>query len=135
MVKLSLWDDSQREIDCHKWIASQRAGRDLGETAIRDWIRFHWSGYLRARWIEHLEGTKYWVELDGKDYGLLQREFRDKTPLLSGIVERLKNGQENLHIIQWAIDCQISMNDVIDILSTLDINSKRMAHRFEPGNP
>ena len=49
MVKLSIWADSQREIDCYKWIESERAGYDLGEQAIRRWIKEHWSGYLRAR--------------------------------------------------------------------------------------
>lgn len=130
-MQSSLWDDSQREIDCHKWIASQLAGRDLGETAVREWIHEHWSDYVRAKWIEHLQGKTYWMELDGNDFGLLQRAFQDKSQLLQAIIDRLKAGQENLHIIQWAIDNQASMDDVIDILTTLDINSKRLAHRFE----
>jgi hypothetical protein len=71
------------------------------------------------------------MELDGNDFGLLQRAFQDKSQLLQAIIDRLKAGQENLHIIQWAIDNQASMDDVIDILTTLDINSKRLAHRFE----
>ena len=27
-----------REIDQHKWIESQKAGRDLGEDAVFDWV-------------------------------------------------------------------------------------------------
>jgi len=27
-----------REIDRHKWIESQKAGRDLGEEAVFDWV-------------------------------------------------------------------------------------------------
>ncbi|MFH1117242.1 MAG: hypothetical protein V1792_25265 [Pseudomonadota bacterium] len=28
-----------REIERHKWIESEKAGRDLGEDAVIDWIR------------------------------------------------------------------------------------------------
>ena len=30
-----------REIERHKWIESEKAGRDLGEEAVFDWIRRH----------------------------------------------------------------------------------------------
>jgi hypothetical protein len=131
VLKLSLRDDSRREIECHKWIASMHAGRDLGETAVRDWIRLHWSGYLRARWIEHLQGKTRWIELDSRDYGLLQKELQEHALLLDRIIDRLKEGQENLDIIQWALDWHLPMNDVISILSTVDINSKRLGYQFD----
>lgn len=131
MVKMSIWDDSQREIDCHKWIVSQREGRDMGEAAVRDWIRQHWWDYLRARWLEHLQGVKYWLELDSDDFGLLQRQFQDKSLLLDRIVERLKVRGENLSIINWALDWNVPTDDVREILLALNINAKRMSHRFE----
>jgi hypothetical protein len=131
MVKLSIWADSQREIDCYKWIESERAGYDLGEQAIRRWIKEHWSGYLRARWIEHLQGKNYWTELDGNDYGLLLKDFQEKTLLLERIIERVIAGQENLHILLWAQDWHIPMQDVFEILDSLNINSKRLSHHFD----
>jgi hypothetical protein len=130
MVQSSLYEDSRREIDCHKWIESQRAGFDKGETAVREWIHYHWTGYLRARWLEHLQGKTYWIELKMQDFGLLQRAFQDQPFLLDRILDRLKVGQENLDIIQWAIDWHIPMNPVIDILATLDVNSTRLGYRF-----
>lgn len=30
-----------REIERHKWIASEKAGRDLGDRAIFDWVEHH----------------------------------------------------------------------------------------------
>ena len=63
----------------------------------------HWWGYLRARWLEHLQGKRFWVELDRGDFGLLQREFHDQPLLLDRILDRLKAGQENLDIICWAL--------------------------------
>jgi hypothetical protein len=131
MQKCSIYEDCEREADRFKWIESEKAGRDLGEHAIRHWVRQHWSGYLRARWLEHLQGKIYWTELDRGDFGLLQRRFQDRTLLLDRILDRLKTGQENLNVILWAIDWGIPMNEVHDILTALDINSRRLSHRFD----
>lgn len=131
MVKLSVWEDCQSEMDRFKWIESEKVGYDLGERAIRKWIKEHWNGYLRARWLEHLEGKTYWVELDHDDFELLKHNFQDRLLLLDRILDRLKDGQENLHIIQWAIDWHLPIDPIFNILETLDINSRRMAHRFD----
>jgi hypothetical protein len=131
MVKLSIWDDCQREIDCYKWIVSERAGRDLGETAIRRWIIEHWNGYLRARWLDHLYGKTFWIELDRGDFGLLQTAFQDQAILLDRIMDRIRAGQENLQIINWCIDWQLDSATVLQILAAIDMNSRRISHRFE----
>ncbi len=134
MEKSSVYADSEQEALQYKWIESEKAGRDLGEAAIRRWVQCHWWGYLRARWLEHLQGKRFWVELDRGDFGLLQRKFHDNTLLLDRILDRLKAGQENLDIIRWALDWAIPINSVIHILEVLDINSRRLAHRFDPQN-
>ena len=71
----SVFDESLAEIAAYKWIESEHAGYDLREYAVNRWVSDHWRGYLRARWLEHLQGTRYWIELDRGDYGLLQRAF------------------------------------------------------------
>ncbi len=91
----------------------------------------HWWGYLRARWLEHLQGSAFWVELDRGDFGLLQREFHDNTLLLDRILDRLKAGQENLDIISGRIDWSLPIEPVLQILEALDINSRRLAYRFD----
>src|SRR5437868_14971236 len=91
---MSVYDEGVQEAERHKWIESQKAGRDLGEWAIRCWVREHWNGFLRARWLEHLQGSKFWIELDQNDFGLLREKFRD-CPLINEIVARLICGQEN----------------------------------------
>jgi hypothetical protein len=128
----SVYEDCEHEAERFKWIESEKAGRDLGEQAVRRWVREHWCGYLRARWLEHLHGRKFWKELDRGDFGLLQRCFHENTLLLDRILDRLKAGQENLDVILWALDWGLSLNDVRDILQALDINSRRLAHRFDP---
>jgi len=131
VMKYSVQDESISEIEKHKWIASQQAGYDLGEIAVREWIRLHWFGYLRAKWLEHLQGTRYWIELDLGDYGFLRRAFPDDRELLNQIVEQLKNGKENLDLFCWAWDAGILSERVLKILESLNINSRRLRHKFE----
>src|SRR5947209_8316475 len=130
--KCSVYADSDQEALRFKWIESEKAGRDLGEAALRRWVQDHWWGYLRARWVEHLQGKRFWVELDRGDFGLLQREFQNEAVLLDRILDRLKVGKENLDILIWAHDWGIAMEPVLRILEALDINSRRLAHRFDP---
>jgi hypothetical protein len=128
--KCSVYDDCDREAEQYKWIESEKAGCDLGEDAKRRWVKLHWWVYLRARCIEHLQGTRFWVELDRGDFGLLQCRFQEQVLLLDRILDRIKAGQENLDIIQWALNWDIDMENVIEILGALDINSRRLSHKF-----
>lgn len=127
----SIYVDCQIEADRFKWIESEKVGHDLGEVAIRRWVRDHWWGFLRARWLEHLQGKCFWIELDRGDFGLIQRAFQDQKDLLERILDRLKAGQENLDIIKWAVYSQLPVDLVIHILESLDINSRRLIHRFD----
>jgi hypothetical protein len=130
MEKCSVFIDCDREAERYKWIESEKAGHDLGEAAIRGWVKKHWWGYLRARWIEHLHGQRFWMELDQGDFGLLKSKFQEKAILLDRILDRIKAGQENLDIILWGLDWGIALDDIREILSALDINSRRLEHKF-----
>ena len=129
-------EDWPREAARFKWIESERAGYDLGEAAIRRWVQDHWAGYLRARWVEHLQGACFWVELDRGDYGLLKREFLDCQTLLDQIVSRIKTGQENLTLLVWALwncpEAPPPTDRMIDILEAIDINGRRLSNQFDP---
>jgi len=122
---LSVHDRGEAEAQCHKWIESEKAGRDLGEWAIRCWVREHWNGFLRERWLEHLQGRTFWIELDHDDFGLLQRAFQGST-VIDEILQFLKAGKENLEVLNWAIDNDLPMDEILEILETLDINSRRI---------
>jgi hypothetical protein len=127
----SVFDDCEREAQKFKWIESEKAGCDQGEEAIRRWVKYHWSGFLRAKWLEHLQGRRFWVELDRGDFGLLLKEFTGNALLLDRILDRIKAGQENLQIVIWATEWGIPIEPVLDILQALDINSRRLAHKFD----
>jgi hypothetical protein len=131
MEKCSVYADCQQEALRFKWIESEKAGCDQGQDAMRRWYQQHWNPYLRARWLEHLQGTRFWEELDRGDFGLLLHRFHDKAILLDRILDRLKIGQENLNVINWAIEWCIPMYDVLEILEVLDINSRRLSYRFD----
>lgn len=130
--RYSVYAEGDVEAERYKWIESERVGYDLGEAAVRRWVTFHWQGYLRAAWLEHLEGKRFWVELDKGDYGLLKHAFRDQAVLLDRILDRLKAGQENLQVMCWAHDWGIPTAPVVAILEALDVNRRRLAHRFDP---
>jgi hypothetical protein len=127
MEVCSVYVECRKEQDAFKWILSEQAGRDLGEEAIRRWVAEHWNGYLRSKWLEHLQGIKFWSELDRGDFGLLQRAFKDKSDLLDKILDRLKVGKENLDVLLWAQNEKRDIDQVIEILEALDINSRRLA--------
>ena len=127
-----MYDESRVEANRFKWIESEKAGYDLGEGAVRGWVKDHWNGFLRARWLEHLQGKEFWIELDRGDYGLLEHEFQEEQDLLDDILQRLKGGQENLDVLCWALSTHIPMEPVRKILKALDINSLRLVTRFEP---
>ncbi len=131
MEKGSIHADAKQEALRYKWIESEKAGVDLGEMALRRWARLHWWGYLRVRWLEHLRGERFWIELDRGDFGLLQREFHDQPVLIDRVIDRLQSGWQNLDILLWATEWGIPTPAVIEILAALDINSRRIAHRFD----
>ena len=128
--RFSIHERGFREAETFKWIESEKAGRDLGAEAIRCWIRQHWNGFLRARWLEHLEGRTYWIELERSDFGLLTRIYPG-SPLFQVIFEKLRAGQENLDVIKWALDISAPIDDVIEILVTFDVNSRRIECKLE----
>lgn len=41
--------DQIKEIEIHKWLESEKANRDLGDEAVKDWIEKH-AAEFRARW-------------------------------------------------------------------------------------
>ncbi len=132
--KKSVHRECIEEENKHKWIESEKAGYDLGEACVKRWVKEHWRGYLRGKWVEHLQGKCFWVELDRGDFGLLQRKFQSQAELLDLILNQLASGKENLDVLDWAVASRISTDPVKEILESLDVNSQRLAHRFD-GSP
>jgi hypothetical protein len=47
----------RREIARHRWIASEKAGRDLGQEAALDWVKNH-AEEFRVWWEDEKKNTK-----------------------------------------------------------------------------
>lgn len=124
----SIVQDSKREADKFKWYRSEEAGRDLGEPAIKQWVRDHWNGYLRTKWLEHLQGRTFWIELTRCEFGILKNECGNDDELLGRIIDKLKVGQENLDVIRWAVSEHLPLPPIHRILTAVDINSCHIVH-------
>lgn len=134
-VRSSLQERGELEALRFKWIESEKAGYDLGEMAIRQWICRYWHRFIRQKWLEHLYGDACWVEFDPRAFGILRRSCLLESPLTETILEHFRWGEENLHIIQWAMDAGQPMDEIRTILTTLDVNSSRVPCQFDPARP
>lgn len=127
---LSLHDEAAEEARRHKWIESQKTGRDLGDHALRDWYRRHWLCYCRFRRLEHLRGTRCWREFAQREFGHLYSLIITGDLLVERILDRVYDGYENLEILTWAIDWGLPLDRVVNILTQIDVNQARMDPRI-----
>ncbi|HEX6987283.1 MAG TPA: hypothetical protein VF170_18035 [Planctomycetaceae bacterium] len=123
---MSLYEEADREAQRHKWIESERHGRDLGETAIRDWYRRHWPRYCRHKRLEHIRGMKLWREFGDEAFGCLYSLIVTGDLLADRILDRIDAGYENLCIINWAVEWGLPTDRVVDILQQIDVNRARL---------
>ncbi len=122
----SLCEEAFREAERHRWIESQKQGRDLGDLAIREWYRVHWPQYCLFKRLEHLQGSRRWSEFGDEQFGHLSSLIVAGDPLVDQILDRVYAGHENLGIINWAIEWGLPIDRVLNILSQLDVNRARL---------
>ena len=125
-VGTSLYDEAVREAERHKWIESQKRGRDLGELAIREWYQVHWPRYCRFRRMEHLHGRQRWREFDEDHFGRLCDLLTSADSLVKWVLDGVHQGLENLEILNRAIDQGLETERVIEILAAIDVNRARL---------
>ena len=126
MVCQSVYAEAQKAAEVYKWLQSEKAGRDLGVAAVKQWSKSHWLRFYRWCFVQHLCGERPWQEFDQTTFGLLSNSVRAPRELLDEILDRVRLGAENLSLIVWAHECLLPMDHVIDILEALDINSRRL---------
>jgi hypothetical protein len=121
------------KLDLHKWLESEKAGMDLGEQAIRDWVQHYWDRFLRECWLEHVLGKVHWKELGTCNFAICKKQFEEDS-LAEEIVELFRcggNEGENLGIIMRAQEYGWPMEHVFEVLVTIDINSYRMVRQVQ----
>ena len=82
--------------------------------------------WLRARLVEHWSGQECWHEFDRADFGILRGAIHPNHGLVSDIVALLLTGSENLTVIAWALETGRPLDDVVAILTVLDVNARRL---------
>jgi hypothetical protein len=82
--------------------------------------------WLRARLMEHWRGDTFWRELDRDDFGLFAKSFHPDAGLVADVVVLIMAGHENLTILTWALETNRSVDHVVEILTVLDINARRI---------
>lgn len=123
---LSLYEEGSKEAQRHKWIESQKHGRDLGQAALQEWYSVHWPTYCRKKRLEHLQGRQRWREFQDEEFGHLYSLILEGDLLVDRILDRVDAGFENLAIINWALDWNLPMDRVLSILTQIDINKARL---------
>lgn len=117
---------AREEIARHKWIESEKAGRDLGQSAINDWIARYWYRFCRQRRLEHVEGKCQWDEFPQEDFGILLK-VRDDRKLLDELLRRLNYNQANLEILMWSLDAYpLKIERIQEFLLLININRARL---------
>jgi hypothetical protein len=76
--------------------------------------------------MEHWRGGHYWQELDRSDFGILRHPFHPNEMLVADIVVLIMTGNENLTILTWALETGRPIDQVVEILTVLDINARRL---------
>src|SRR5262245_41133393 len=119
---LSVYEQADQAVQEHKWIESEKAGRDLGDEAVRHWTRSHWLKFYRWRLLQHLRGEVYFREFHPRTFAAVSNQLKVPRELLEAILDQVRDGGENLDIICWAHNSQLPVDSVIEVLEAIDIN-------------
>ena len=90
--------------------------------------RRFWRLWFRYRWVEHVIGEKFWIEMGAERFGILKQGRQHNPVLVSRVADRLMYdaGLENLNIILWASDWELDLDEVVAILKRININDVRV---------
>jgi hypothetical protein len=130
LIERSVHEEGHAEALRHKWNVSAERGCDVGDVAVDEWYDRYWTIYSRHRRLEHLRGTHKWIEFGEDDFGLIEQLLDSNDLLLELILDRAESGWELLHFINWALDWNLPMDRVINILARLDLNRGRLEPRY-----
>jgi hypothetical protein len=123
-LQASVYDRAWQEAFRHKWIESEKHGRDLGHSAIEEWDRRHFKRFYRwCHWL-HLTGRQLFAEFPRRHFDTVTDPRDD---LERQVVHRYWDGQENLDIYWCAHGCGWPIERVSVVLLSLGINEARLS--------
>jgi hypothetical protein len=127
----SVYEQADQEVQVHKWIESEKAGRDLGQEAVKNWSRSHWLRFYRWRLVQHLRGEVYFREFHPRTFAVLCHQPKVPTQLLEEILNQVRDGGENLDIICWIHNRHLPAAPIMEVLEAIDINRQRLLPPIE----
>jgi len=122
----SVYEEAEQAVLEHKWLESEKAGRDLGDEAVLHWTRSHWLRFYRWRFVQHLRGEAYFREFHPRTFAIVTSRSQNSPKLLEDILNQVRDGAENLDIICWAQNHLLPTCPVLEILEAIDINRQRL---------
>lgn len=126
----SLYEAAFEEARRHRWIESQKRGRDIGNEGFLEWYDRFWWNFLRHRHLEHLLGEYRWREFESSSFGILASLLESEDLLAVEIVDQYRQGCENLDILNWAFRNRVSLPAVRARLTLINMNDARIDPRF-----
>jgi len=126
MVRGRIYEEARQAIQEHRWLQSEKAGRDVGPEAARDWTRRYWLRFYRTRFVQHLRGQSFFEEFGNECFELMCGKVTASREVLDTILDKVQEGAENLELICWARQCGLPRDQVLEVLKALDINSRRL---------
>src|SRR6058998_287686 len=91
MIQLSVYDQARKAVQEHKWLESEKAGRDLGHAAVWEWTKSYWLRFYRWRFLQHLRGDIFWQEFATESFGLVNGRLWAPPKLLDEILDHVRN--------------------------------------------
>ena len=126
MRRRKLYDEAKLAMDEHRWLESERAGADLGHDADETWARRHWVAFFRERFVRHLKGDDFYEELGDESFGALEAPLEVEPTLLAQVVQKIRDGAENLDIFRWSSRERLPKDAIVRILKAVDLNGRRL---------
>jgi hypothetical protein len=119
-----VYDHGWQEAFRHKWIESEKHGRDLGQRAIDEWNQRHWTSFYRWCRLLHVTGRCCFHDFKREDFGRLTETDDD---VAREVVRLFCVGKENVEIYWCAHVCGWPRERVFHVLLSLDINGSRLS--------
>jgi len=126
MTAFRLYEEAERAIREHKWLESEKAGRDLGVEAEMEWIQTCWRPFYRSQYVRHMRGEAFFEEFGSDCFAVVSRRLAAFRHLSETMLELVQEGAENLDLIRWARDQGHPIEQVLSILMAMDINRRRL---------
>jgi hypothetical protein len=114
------------EAAVHRWCTSVQEQRDRGPDAEKEWYQVHYHKFARGCLVKHITGDTMFADFREETFNIVETHHaRFPRTLTQRILDQIKDGKENLDIINWAYAAGEDIDKVVAILEDIPINECR----------